>query len=1120
MGRTFTLVVLIAASLLSQEEASQPDCARDEFLIRFKDWESAELVTSEIVASLPDVEIEVFDVFALPENRKGDGAPLPLIRRFKLKAAAASRPPEAFEICDDARLKAGVRWAEPVAYGRLLGEPADPLYWEKGNLAPGVYDQWALRDINCPLAWPRSEGASDIVVAVLDSGLDYEHEDIRNDGKGPLRDRIWVNSKEDRLPEDPLAGEGDGILTEADLDGTPDNEPVCIDGGGPCVKDLWQDDVHGIWPLAPGPKQHWDIRDPDGHGTFVAGIIGARSETDPGVAIGMAGMDWRCKIMPIRVTPLDFSLPKTNGTFEGLHYAREFKASIANCSWQYPVKLDCVAEAIASLHASNIAIVVAANDKRYDPAFDYPAGDNRVIVVGASTMANEVWRLSGRGSKLDLLAPGERILSLRASCCRGPAHPKNDKYAFGDGTSFATPLVSGACALFKANTRIDDNERIRQALRISAETSIGGPGWDMDSGYGKLDVASLMDQEDACAAHILEPAHRSVIEPGASVEVKGRAFGEGTVRRSLWYGEGESPAAWTQIGTYQEDPVSSPDGTIDPDWHAGDLPMGTYTLRLLVEKGEKGYEYRSVFKRFYGPPAKSKWPANCGSSPYYASHGSLKCADLDGNGSKELLCVPGRQPYLQVFNRDGTSRWQHRELMTIRGNVAVGDVDRTLPGCEIFYCSYTYTEADDNRRQLSVHCMRSNGEEYPFWDEWPRSFLFECVPENGGPILADLDGDGLLDSVILLTGMSGLTPLNDLRAPTTVRAMTPYGKDRFSCVHQDIRLLREGAAIAVGDVRGTRLPEIVFGGRLAASNDGMLYMLDNEGHELASVRTPGCHPQAIALVDMDDDLIQGSDALEMAILLRGDSSPFLWVLDGNLEPLNEAWSEPVRIERPPEDLYPDQWFQGNSNRVAAADIDGDLIPELVVDGMNSIHVFARDGKELFHRLGLALPGMIALGDITGDRRHDIVCNGLFGNTWGWDSEGCEVPGMPLPLDYRFGNVNPCIVDLDGDGFNELAILGITVNSSKLWVYATAGQGRALWPQQGGNEEGTNAVSVRRGDANSDRAFDIGDAIYLLQYLFARGPGILTLKSGDFNDDNQINIADPVAILDRLFGRPT
>ncbi|BAS29336.1 S8 family serine peptidase [Limnochorda pilosa] len=302
--------------------------------------------------------------------------------------------------------------------------PNDPLFvrqWAMDNAGQDfAYDPTGAQvsgtpdaDIDAPEAWSTITDAADIVVAVVDTGIDVGHPD--------LVANLWVNPAE--------AG---GL-------------PGVDDDGNGCI-----DDVHGC-DFTTYPRNGVVYDDPrdDFHGTHVAGIIGAQGDNGEGVA----GVAWRVRILSAK-----FLAGEAGGSvadeIEALAYAAANGAHIINASYGSPQFSTFERDAI---EATGLLFVAAAGNGGDDGVGDdndatpsYPASYDlpNVIAVAATDWNDRLSSFSNYGAHtVDLAAPGDLILS---TVPRGWVAPGEPPYAFASGTSMAAPVVTGASALLMA----------------------------------------------------------------------------------------------------------------------------------------------------------------------------------------------------------------------------------------------------------------------------------------------------------------------------------------------------------------------------------------------------------------------------------------------------------------------------------------------------------------------------------------------------------------------------------------------------------------------------------------------------------------------------------------------
>ncbi len=300
-----------------------------------------------------------------------------------------------------------VLYAEPDYEISLEATPDDPRYldgslWGLNNTGQsgGTFDA----DIDAPEAWDITTGSRSIVVAVIDTGVDYNHPD--------LAANIWTNPGE--IAGDGLDNDANGFI----------------------------DDIHGYDFV----NNDGDPLDDNNHGTHVSGTIGAVGNN----AVGVVGVNWQVSIMGLKFLNASGS-GSTSGAIAAVNYAtmmrnRGVNVRITNNSWGGGGSSQSLKDAIdASGNAGLLFVAAAGNaNSNIDAIPSYPASyTSSNIVAVASTTRNDLYSsFSNYGATtVDLAAPGSSILSTT----------RNNTYSTFSGTSMATPHVAGAAALLWAS---------------------------------------------------------------------------------------------------------------------------------------------------------------------------------------------------------------------------------------------------------------------------------------------------------------------------------------------------------------------------------------------------------------------------------------------------------------------------------------------------------------------------------------------------------------------------------------------------------------------------------------------------------------------------------------------
>ncbi|QEE50366.1 S8 family serine peptidase [Flavobacterium alkalisoli] len=350
-----------------------------------------------------------------------------------------------------------VEYAEPDYIGQGGGKkfnmtPNDQFYFRQWglhndgsfNLSPSI----SGADIDMEAAWDIEQGSSEIIVAVMDSGLNLEHPEFEG--------RLWSNEAETVNFEDNIDNDNNGYIN----------------------------DFFG-WDFVSNVPFPFDDH---GHGTNVTGIIAANGNN----LSGYSGVDLNCKIMTLKGLNAN-----NNGNYswwyDAIIYAADNGARVINLSVggnQYSQVLE---EAVQYALNNNVVVVACMMNFNTSIPF-YPANFEGVIAVG-STNPNDsrtqpfFWDSnsgSNYGDHISVVAPGNFIYGL--------SHTSNTEYGiYWGGTSQATPYVSGLAALLLAQDPGRTPAQIKSIIENTAEDQVGStlediPGFDIYYGHGRINA--------------------------------------------------------------------------------------------------------------------------------------------------------------------------------------------------------------------------------------------------------------------------------------------------------------------------------------------------------------------------------------------------------------------------------------------------------------------------------------------------------------------------------------------------------------------------------------------------------------------------------------------------------
>lgn len=398
------LLLTLCLALLSAAAMAAPPFAADRVLVRFAEPAGREAATA---ATLPLPTTAV--IRALGERR----------------AARPVRKLVALPGSDRWHLIAGLDGADvPALVAALEADPriaaAEPDYVGTGGAVvvddPDLEDQWPLMATRINEAWAYTRGSEEVVLAVLDTGIDFA---------------------------------------------SPEYERRLVPGF-----DFVNDDN--------------DPTDDHGHGSWVTSVAAANADN----AFAMAGVDHRCRIMPLKVLD-DRNIGFYSDWADAIHFAIENGADVINLSAGGVSRGEALAQAVeAAINAGLIFVTISHNQGENDVRF--PGEMPAAITVGATRAGGEIWLSSNYGPEIDLVAPGSLVPVLAAGSSR---------YSLGSGTSFAAPLVAGVACLLRGLDPDLDQAAMEDLLRASANPRRAVPplnGFDERYGWGELNARGAL----------------------------------------------------------------------------------------------------------------------------------------------------------------------------------------------------------------------------------------------------------------------------------------------------------------------------------------------------------------------------------------------------------------------------------------------------------------------------------------------------------------------------------------------------------------------------------------------------------------------------------------------------
>ena len=942
--------------------------------------------------------------------------------------------------------------------------PNDPLWPNQEQLHAAILDVEG--------AWLTTIGDRSVVVAVLDSGADYDHEDVIT--------KYYLNMAEVG-PEMPVPdANGNGFLDLFDTAVLTPTDGLDNDGNG------YVDDFSG-WDFDDDDNDEDDALD-YGHGSGRIGIIAAA--TDNG--LGIAGVCPECALMSVRVA--DTFVVSADDLARSVVFAADAGAQVVNMALGSLGNSRMLREAFA-YGVSKGVVYCASIGNQWSFHHHWPASYEDMIAMGALDPVTTIgpWaeraNYSDYGAHLVFTSPSDTLTT-------------NDGGGYGitSGTSTASPHCSGIAGLLLARAHALDTDadtgndvggltpnEVRQLLAMTATDLVGGredlgPGWDQLTGYGRMHAARALARVANTTlppeADLASPGHYAYLDPRVSprVEVRGRARARHADAGSytLEYGVGVEPRSWTEVST-----GALPQDGLLGRWDIGRLPMDvgaavstpqsfTVTLRLRVEddRGNAGEDRRAVFVR-RDVDLLPGFPLDLGSSV----ESSPALADLDGDGRLEIVLADSDGD-IRVLDASGGLRpgWPRQTTAPVDypDSAAYTSGAVTATGASVVAApAVADLDGDGCSQEIVIATMRGALEVYQ--PDGTRLLTVNASQEGfaGAPTLADLDGDGDLEIVAAALDQRLYAYHHDgvpVWPPVVVEdtRLMPAERDRGPIV----------ASPAVADLDGDGSPEIVLGsgevydGPNPSLGYGRLYAYHADGTPVSGWPVGGANDLDLGI------LLKSIDALLPVIAEGVPASPVLVDIDGDgrREILTGTPTGPaLRYDLagtptpmnlvgggPASNTLHDSTLHAVGTPVVA-DLDGDGGPDYLVPTI-TVDLAALDGGGWFRdavefslsawslATGDWLDGFprkvddwtvlssLATADVDGDGRLEVLTPSAGYLLHAFRADGTEPDGWPK---FTGGWLSsPAVADLDGDGAVEVLV---TTREGKLFAWRTPGR---------------------------------------------------------------------------------
>jgi subtilisin family serine protease len=808
-----------------------------------------------------------------------------------------------------------------------------------------------------------------VVVAIVDTGVDPRHPDLQG--------QFWRNP--DEIPGNGIDDDHNGFVD--------DTLGYDVSGDILSIGDLVTDN---------------DPTDIVGHGTHIAGIVAAAANGK-----GIVGVAPSAVIMAVKIRPN----ATTSVAASGIMYAVNAGAQVINVSWGTGYRSLVVEEALRIARQNGVFVAIAAGNSG-DNSRLYPAADDSAFAVAAGNADGYMTSFSTWGPTVQLVAPGQDILSLRASGTDLYAgggeplvHVVDSLYYLADGTSMAAPMVAGAAALIWSYRPDLNLSRLESILRQGATDLVDPlnrgdtlPGRDSISGYGYLDVSKSLDLLGRGGLAFVTPVEKSRYVDSVIVRIVPVAGYTGGW--TLSWSVTQSVPVWQTLASGVVVPADSIAARVKTN-----LPAGNNTLRLTDDYGSSVY---LNFTLVYGRELAVTQPL---------SHDTLNY----------FIPIWG-SAYGEGYDSVVVSYQFESDPAIVRLTARTAEVFDT-----IIY-SWSASGISEGNYLLRVNGFFSDGScdsaRIPFYLRsafalgWP-----QILSGRSGltPVCVDLNHDGKKEVIAAtaggidafssdgrrLPGFPSLTDL-DMRGIPAAHDIDGDGKEEIICTAKDgLYALRSTGTVATGwpvwfDVQAA-----------------------GYGFPTVSVTSfGGVYDSVITLVDQAG-LIRAYrfDGTSYFRSRYGWFTTFLGYTGGA------------------------SFFNGNS--VTAADLNGDGKNEVVASFYSitpGSGVAVYDGRTAQPAFGLPSAGVITgygvygttLTDLNGDSLPEIISVGfdysgvrtLWVKTRGTD----DLPGWPhtFPEVAGWRGNYPTVADLDGDNVPEILVTFFEFDIGSLYVFRADG----------------------------------------------------------------------------------
>jgi subtilisin family serine protease len=899
------------------------------------------------------------------------------------------------QIMESYKSDSNIEVVEPDYTVSALLAPNDPYYSSSGSWSQSYPDLWGIRKINPEPAWDKTTGSASIVVASIDTGVDRNHEDIK--------DNMWVNTAE--IPNNGIDDDGNGYV----------------------------DDYYG-WNWVSNTN---DPMDDMGHGTHTVGTIAAAGNN----SIGVVGVNWKSKIMALKFLDSSGSGSLSDG-IKALQYAADMGAKVSSNSWGCFCNSVAMDDAIQYEHDKGMVVIAAAGNSNADALDFSPASSDGVITVAATNHNDVKASFSNWGEKIDVAAPGgdaaswggidDYILSLKAAvspmCSSGTI---GTNYCIARGTSMAAPHVAGLAALILSKNPNLTNEEVRQIIRGGA-VDLGSPGKDIYYGYGRINASASVSLANTrpLAPYITGPRSRSTVY-GTAFKFNGSITGPNFASYKLEAGAGRTPSTWTTIATSTTQVMNGTLATVDTT----KLADGTYIFRITAtDTNGKIYQFQVndiTLDNF------DVWITLPFSLVPFGSADIIGTAQTkNGLPFANYTVEWGVGSVPTSWSKQGITLVSNGTQPINNGKLANWNTSGLADGQ-----TYTLRLTVTSTLGASSQSLVTVKADKDLVMGWPKIFTNNSyAPEVTTPVIADLNGDG--NKEVVMTDM-------DNKIYVYRKDGTDFPGFPFSGAVGDIFYTNK---LNVVDLDNDGKKEIVASAYSNTAPFGKIYIVRSNGTIYPGWPIPmnwgqGFDDRTPTVADLNRDGEKELVYIDLQILAdRTDATLHALRLNGT-----ELSGFPKNLILPHSSLYPSasEIYYTYYGSLSIADLDNDGKPEIAWSYSNRVYLFNSTGDVLpgwpfiaanYNNKTMLFGSAVASGDVDGDGNLElfaiaygvtpgsITYAGPETQLYGWRKDGSVLLGWPktdqtdgIKIASLEAFNTPSLADIDNDGKDEVIV---------------------------------------------------------------------------------------------------